>query len=418
MDKIRINLYDILITLSNAVDLVRPELFNHHQMVAYLSFRIAEEMDMSTHDQHDIIIEGLLHDIGAISKNESSEHLGIEFSDIDEHAQRGAKLLEECELFHGYVKEIRYHHLPWNYGKGKLYKGDDVPISSHILHLADKVCSVVRTNSEILSQVPYILSYINNLKGSVFMDEAVEALISISNKEHIWLELVYKEPLKCIPDMSVYGVMDLELEDIVHVSKMFSRVIDFRSHYTATHSVVVANIAKRLGELIGFSKDECTMLLIAGHLHDLGKLAIDDAVLEKPSSLNKGEIDIIRSHTFYTYQLLQNITGFETITKWAAYHHEKLNGEGYPFHLTENQIPLGSRIVAVADIFTAISENRPYRKGMDKDGIVKVMTRMAEDGSVCGNIVHMLFKHFDEFQKICEESYLSAVDHFEQWGRG
>lgn len=397
MDKIRINLYDILLSLSNAVDLVTPELSNHHQMVAYLSFRIAEQMDMSTSDQHDIIIEGLLHDIGAIATKERLYSGEIDEYKKDNHPQIGAELLEECELFHGFTKEIRYHQLPWDYGNGKSYKGDEVPVSSHILHLADKVSSIVRPNHEILSQVPYIMSYVKKHTGTLFMDEAVEALEAIYEKEHIWLELAYKEPLSCIPDMSVYGVMDLELEDIVHVSKLFSHIIDLRSHYTATHSMAVAAIAERLGELIGFSKDECTMLLIAGHLHDLGKLAIDDSVLDKPSRLNKDEVDIIRSHTFYTYQLLKNITGFETITKWAAFHHEKLNGKGYPFHLSGNQIPLGSRIVAVADIFTAISENRPYRKGMEKEEVIQVMQGLVQDGSICGNIVRVLMENIDEF---------------------
>ncbi len=95
--------------------------------------------------------------------------------------------------------------------------------------------------------------------------------------------------------------------------------------------------------------------------------------------------------------MLKNITGFETITKWAAFHHEKLNGKGYPFHLSGNQIPLGSRIVAVADIFTAISENRPYRKGMEKEEVIKVMQGLVQDGSICGNIVGVLMENIDEF---------------------
>lgn len=400
MDKIRINLYDILLSLSNAVDLVTPELSNHHQMVAYLSFRIAEQIDMSTSDQHDIIIEGLLHDIGAIAMKERAYGVNSEEHNTDNHANIGAELLEECELFHGFTKEIRYHQLPWDYGRGQNCEGEEVPISSHILHLADRVSSIIRPNHEILSQVPYIMSYVKKHTGSIFMNEAVEALEAISEKEHIWLELAYKEPLSCIPDMSVYGVMDLELEDIVHVSKLFSHIIDLRSHYTATHSTAVGTIAQRMGELLGFSKDECTMLLIAGHLHDLGKLAIDDSVLEKPSRLNKSEVDIIRSHPFYTYQLLKNIASFETITKWASFHHEKLNGTGYPFHLSGDQIPLGARIVAVADIFTAISENRPYRKGMEKEEVIKVLESLIQDGSICKIIVHVLMENYEEFDKI------------------
>jgi HD-GYP domain-containing protein (c-di-GMP phosphodiesterase class II) len=118
-------------------------------------------------------------------------------------------------------------------------------------------------------------------------------------------------------------------------------------------------------------------------------------ILNKPGGLDAGERNVIRSHTFYTYRLLQAIKGFETINIWASFHHEKLNGNGYPFHLNGDSIPLGARIMAVADIFTAITEDRPYRKGMTLEEAVSVLSAMTKDESICPYVVSILMDNLE-----------------------
>lgn len=408
-------MFDVLLTLASAIDLVTPDLANHHQKVAYMSYRIAEGMNLSMEEKQALVIEGLLHDIGAFSTNERLSVLEEEGNILNSHAFRGAKLIEECPTFVPYAKAVKYHHVPWNYGAGAQFQGEEIPLASHILHLADSVSSMIRPKTDVLSQVPDILAFVMKQKDKTFCPEVAQCVLDMCDKEYIWLELNYKTPLTCMPDISAFSIRDLGLEEITYISKMFSHIVDFRSHSTATHSVAVGKIAERLGRMAGFSENECEMLKIAGHLHDLGKLAIDDSVLEKPSNLNEHEYNIIRSHTFYTYQLLRNIAGFETINKWASYHHEKLNGRGYPFHLEGKDIPLGSRIMAVADIFTAITENRSYRKGMSKEKVVSILTAMVEDGSISDYVVSLLLKDYDMFMKMREESYDHASRHFDHF---
>jgi len=105
---------------------------------------------------------------------------------------------------------------------------------------------------------------------------------------------------------------------------------------------------------------------VAGNLHDLGKMVIPNSILNKPDKLNKEETAIMRQHTYFTYTVLNSIGGISQIAEWAAFHHERLDGSGYPFHLGADKLGIGSRIMAVADVFTAISEDRPYRKGMSQ----------------------------------------------------
>ncbi|OGO79739.1 MAG: hypothetical protein A2Y21_04805 [Clostridiales bacterium GWC2_40_7] len=415
MDTAKINLYDMLLCLSSSVDLISPEVSTHHQQVAYLAFRLAEQMKLSKEEQRDILIAGMLHDIGALTLSERLALFEEEPITINSHAYRSAKLLKEFEPFKAISETVRYHHVPWDYENGRKFMGKNVPLASHLLYLADRTCILIDKREDVLTQVPHILSHINSKGNDRYMPQAVDALMALGKIEHIWLTLAYEAPLDYLPTVSMLDMINLDLDDLIHISKMFSHIIDFRSNFTATHSAGVAKTAQKLGEIAGFSNNECKMLLVAGYLHDLGKLAIKNSLLEKPSALDEKEYIIIRSHTFYTYQLLNTIKDFQTINKWASFHHEKLNGNGYPFHLNGESIPLGSRIMAVADIFTAVTEHRPYRKGMEKDQVIRVLNSMVEDGSICPEVVSKLLKNFNLLTEICNISQQQATYDYKQF---
>jgi len=150
---------------------------------------------------------------------------------------------------------------------------------------------------------------------------------------------------------------------------------------------------------------------IAGYLHDLGKLAVPQEILEKPAKLNDYEFNIMRSHVFYTYRILANRNGLEQINEWASLHHERLNGKGYPFHLKAADISFGSRIMAVADVFTAIAEDRPYRKGLSKDQIIRTLSHMGVD-SLDSKIVNSLIEKFEYINDIRYAARSEALNEY------
>ncbi len=415
MDTICINLFDILTCLSGAIDLARPELADHHHQVAYLAYRLAEEMGLSTPQQRHVLIAGMVHDIGAFSVNERLSLIENEPVTVNGHAFSGARLLGECGPFAEVAETVRYHHLPWNHGAGAVFLGKAVPQTSHLLHLADRTCVLINRKTNVLSQITGIMDTIREKADGVFNPRMVKALEALAKKEYIWLELTYKAPLAYIADMSPFGVMRLTLDELVNVAEMFSQVVDFRSRFTATHSAGVAKTAEKLAELMGFSANECRMMLTAGYLHDLGKLAVGNDVLEKPSALSTREFDIMRSHTFYTYRLLEQIKGFETINQWASFHHERLDGRGYPFHLTDENLPLGSKVMAVADVFSAITEHRPYRKGMEKAQVVSVLQNMAEKRAISASVVAVVLEHFDQLTDICLHAEYQAEERYQRF---
>ncbi len=390
-----VNLYDLLICLTNAEDLVSPELRYHHQQVAYLAYKIAERVGIPERERKNLMLAGLLHDIGALSTNERLELLENEPLTANSHAFRGAQLLEGFEPLSEAAEIIKHHHLSWNHGQGRSYMGREVSLLSHILHLADRVCVLVNKQENVLGQAQRIRETVLLKKRSVFAPKLVEAFLQLSVEEYVWLDISYDPLLYILPEIVQFDTVEMDMEQVIDLTDIFSKIIDYRSPFTATHSAGVAAISERLAELAGFSGDECRMMRVAGNLHDLGKIAVRSAVLEKQDRLNAEEFNEIRSHTFYTFRLLQAIKGFETINKWASFHHEKLNGKGYPFHLKDNEIPLGSRIMAVADIFTAITEDRAYRKGMSPEQTVHVLKQMAADESICPYAVSLALENFD-----------------------
>ena len=215
-----------------------------------------------------------------------------------------------------------------------------------------------------------------------------------------------------ISDARLFNIYTSEIDDIIDLTLIFSRIIDFRSRFTARHSAGVAKTAEKLARMAGFSAYECKMMLIAGYLHDLGKIAISDDILNKPSKLNEDEFNEIRAHTYYTFHLLEPVAQLKTIISWASYHHEKLDGTGYPFHIAGDSISLGARIMAVADVFTALTENRPYRQGMNFDNTKNVLSKMVANNALDRNIVNLLINNFHEINNIRENSQIEAGEQY------
>lgn len=417
MDKIRANLYDLIACISKAQDLVSTKLSNHQPQVAYLSFRLAEHIGLPTEMRNDIFFAALIHDIGALSSRERLELVELEPINANNHGFRGAKLLEGFKPLQNAAGIIKYHHLPWNDGGGSSYMGEQVSLASHIVHLADRTCALVSPKRNIITQLPDIISVIRRLANSVFKPDLVEALSDLSAKEYIWLDLISSDPGKRILDTGMFNTMTLEIDDLVDLASIFSHIIDFRSRFTARHSAGVAKTAEKLAKLVGFSPYECKMMLIAGYLHDLGKIAISDEILEKPSKLNEDEYNVMRAHSYYTYYLLNPLRQLRTIAKWASSHHEKLDGTGYPFHISGDSLSLGSRIMAVADVFTAITENRPYRQGMDYESTKKILRDMVVSNALDKDVVDLLIDNFHEINSIREKSQIEAARQYEDFLR-
>jgi len=207
----------------------------------------------------------------------------------------------------------------------------------------------------------------------------------------------------------------MDLDELINVSKLISHITDFRSPFTAAHSQGLAAVAPALAEKYNYSKRECKEIKAAAYLHDIGKLMVPTEILNKKGKPTKKEWNILRSHTYYTYQALSTSPKLDKIRNMAAYHHEKLDGTGYPFQLDKKDLNLSERIMAVADIFTAITEDRPYRKGMKKNKVEKVLTEMSLSNKIDKDIVATLLENYNEINQLRIEKQKNASDYYQSF---
>ncbi len=180
---------------------------------------------------------------------------------------------------------------------------------------------------------------------------------------------------------------------------IFSHVVDAKSPYTINHSDGVANLSRNLGELFKRSEHACDMLELAGLLHDLGKLRVPDHILDKQGELTQSEYFIVQRHSFDTYDILKNIKGFEDIAKWAAQHHERVDGSGYPFRCNAQDLSIEARIIALADVFQALTQKRPFRENFPPEDIMSILKKQMNEGALDSDVVLMVENNLAESWK-------------------
>ena len=171
-----------------------------------------------------------------------------------------------------------------------------------------------------------------------------------------------------------------------NIADFFADIVDYKSPLTSRHSIGVAEKAAQFAKYIGYDVSDIEKMYLAGALHDIGKMAVGNEILEKPDKLTDEEFDKMKNHVGYTYLILSQVDGFEDIRDWAALHHEKLNGKGYPFGKTADELNEQERIMACVDIYQALTEERPYKKGMSHEKTCDILDEMAEKGFVDADI--------------------------------
>ena len=394
----KINLFDMVNTISDVSDMISPLLRSHQNVVGYVSFLIAKEMGLSTKEQNDVLIAGLLHDVGATSLKERLDLLNFKIEHPHIHAEKGYFVLKRFKYFKNISNIVRFHHYKYNFGRGLEFEGKEIPIGSHILHLADRFEVLVNKNQEPLGQKEETLKRIKENSGEFFHPVIVEVFLEIADKEYFWFDT-------CSQDFDIdvaianklkFNLFEIDIDEFEQFSEVIAVLIDFRSRFTLFHSFGVSIVAKEIAKSVDFSEKECEMMKIAGLVHDIGKIAVPTEILEKPGRLEENEMNIIKRHPYNTYRIFEEINALDQINLWAASHHEKLDGTGYPFHLREENMSLGSRIMCISDIFTALAEDRPYRKGMDVKTVLKILNDMARDKKIDPYLLSILEKNIDE----------------------
>ena len=150
---------------------------------------------------------------------------------------------------------------------------------------------------------------------------------------------------------------------LVNVVRTLVSAVEAKDQYTCGHSERVALYAKRLAQQVGYNEEDCELLYLTGLLHDIGKIAINDAILKKPGRLTDEEFAEIQRHPDEGWNILQSLHQLDYVLPGVLHHHERMDGKGYPDGLADTDIPLDGRILAVADAYDAMTSDRAYRHG-------------------------------------------------------
>lgn len=164
-------------------------------------------------------------------------------------------------------------------------------------------------------------------------------------------------------------------ENLVESVFAFSKTIEFKDHYTAEHTEKTVHYATELAHALNVPREETEIIRQAAILHDLGKIGISEHILNKKGRLTKKEMIEIKKHTQIAVDIVRPIQFLHPIIPYVLYHHERWDGKGYPSGLKGNEIPLGARIVAISDVYQALTSDRPYRKAYPKNKAIEVIKK-------------------------------------------
>lgn len=296
--------------------------------------------------------------------------------------ERGADIASRLGFPQSTAEAVRHLDEHWN-GKGhpQGLKGPSIPMMSRIAAIA-QVADAYNHRSGMRAA----LKVLKQRSGSWFDPQLVNIVQGWARDPEWWAQLggtdLTAEVMGEEPEAHARWVTD---EDLDVVARAFADIIDAKSPYTYSHSRNVAAYALGIARELRLDADMQRRAYRAGLLHDIGKLGISNTILDKPAPLDATERAAVERHPFYTWEILSRVPAFRDFAWPAALHHERLDGSGYPWHLGGNRLDLIARILGVADVFEALTANRPYRSGLPWDQAWAILSQgrgRAYDGAV------------------------------------
>jgi HD-GYP domain-containing protein (c-di-GMP phosphodiesterase class II) len=291
---------------------------------------------------------------------------------IETRCQRGANIAGRMRFSTVVQDGIRSLDEHWNGGgKPEGLTGEAIPLGSRIALLA-QIADVFATGYDRKAAMAEIAA-----RSGTWLDPRLcTAFAAAASRTGFWETMarpdLSEHVLSFGPALREETVDDDYLDDI---AEAFGQIVDSKSPYTSGHCERVTLFSDMIAESMGLSADRRRWLKRAALLHDIGKLGVSNSILDKPAKLDAEEWRIMRLHSMNSREILSRIAVFGELAEVAGAHHERLDGKGYPDGIGGDDIGLETRIVTVADIFDALTADRPYRKAMTISEAFAVMEK-------------------------------------------
>ena len=422
-------LTDVLAALSFALDLAEGQPMGHALRTCMICLDIAERLDLPLHVRRDLYYASLLKDAGCSSNaaavfemfggdeiaakrarmttNWSNDLLAALYAMrhaapdsswavrvkritalaklgpniasklVRVRCDRGAEIVLQLGFGPGAAEAVRSLEEHWD-GRGHPagLKGDQIPIVARVLGLAQILEVFARDEGPI-----HGMALIRRRSGKWFDPTVVEAcrgfepqLAYLRNRTTHELRA---DVSAAEPGHAALLAGSATLQRVAHV---FADIVDAKSPYTGAHSHRVADVSVAIAKTLGWKNELVEEARSAALLHDLGKLSVPNGILDKPGPLTPHEWEVMRLHALYTERIVEHVQGFEWLAFACAAHHERMDGSGYCRGIGAEQLPELARVLAVADVYDALSTARPYRHALAPEEVFAIMEREAAKG--------------------------------------
>lgn len=380
----RIALKSALMLATRVIQIINPELHLHMQRTALIALELALAAGLSRQQQQTIFCAALLHDIGVLGDKRVIASLNAIDNLDDPHQHRGAEMLDGLATLAPILPIIRDHHFSPSH-RGSL--------EQHIVYFADVFERLLSSDKTATTyQTDIVIDKFRALYQEID-PQLCQTLCQLAQKEHFWLHLNPGHIQRMLEIIGPINAIYIDIDGLKDICLLIAKIVDTYSSFTASHSLMVGKISRMLATYINLPELECQKIEIAGYLHDIGKIYIPLAILEKQGELDDEELLQVREHSYMTGKLLSAFSELGEIINWAANHHEKLDGSGYPLHLNKDYLQLPDRIIAIADIFTALTEDRPYRHGMSLQQALQLIEADVINGALDKDVYRVLHQH-------------------------
>jgi HD-GYP domain-containing protein (c-di-GMP phosphodiesterase class II) len=426
----------LLGALSTALDLTEGQLPGHSLRTCFLAMRVADALDLSAIDRRDLFHAAFLKDAGcssnaaavtrifggddqilkgrqatvgrsllaqanfAIRNLPATEPLplrlrrliriGLSGRQEQRHVEqirceRGASIARKAGFSSQAGQAIHDVHEHWDGGgQPRGLRGDHISPLARIIAACQGLDLFLSTRGRAEA-----LRVIAGRSGSWYDPDVSGTLLDLS-KSGLLDELAAPDLVGRTTELEPDGIVEIaDAVAIDRIAEAFADVVDAKSPFTGAHSRGVADVAEAVAVSMGLAPSEIVDVRRAGLLHDLGKLGVPNSILDKPSRLEPEEFAVIQRHPELTLRILAPIPTFAAVAELAACHHERLDGRGYFRGLAAPALAVGARIVAVADVWEALTADRPYRAAMDPEAALAIMRAEAGD-HLAGDAVNVL----------------------------
>ena len=391
--------------IQRALNCVDSRLVDHGLRVGAIMDAMLEAAGWEPARRRDACLMALMHDIGAYRTEEIDRLVEFETGAVWEHSFYGYLFFKELSPLAGYAEVVLYHHMP-----DRLFtsQGPAVRFLAQVLQVADRVDMLLLEHPR--AGADEVAHALESAPAGQFSREATalfqeaERSTGLLGRLHGGFDV--EDALR-----KVSAVADPD--DATAFLDMLVHVIDFRSRHTVTHTVTTAWTAYEIARRLMEDEAERGRVYCAALLHDVGKIGIPLGILEKPGRLDAREMAVMRTHVTLTESILAGCVPLD-IAAAAARHHEKLDGSGYPRGLEAADLQMADRIIAVADIVSALVGTRSYKEAFPKERVLEVLADQRDGGLIDDSCVAVMEHHYDEVMAVVQRACLPVTALYER----